>query len=78
MTKILLFLLFIFFVIPFLLRSIVRFLFGSQTQSQQKNFSGQKGSNNRASSANTQQTQKKKKVISQDEGEYVDFVEIKE
>lgn len=64
----------IIFVIPFLLRVILRFIFGNSRQqnrpSQQKNTT--------SSSSRTQQTPPKKKVISENEGEYVDYEEVKD
>ena len=74
MLKILSILFIIVFIIPFLLRGVMRFLFGSRTQpnksSQQKR--------NTSSSSKTQQPSQKKKVIPKDEGEYIDYEEVKE
>ena len=62
----------ILFIIPFILRGLLRFIFGSRPQ--QNNSSQQK----RSSSTHTQQQPQKKKVIDKDEGEYIDYEEIKE
>ena len=74
MLKFLSILFVIFFIIPFFLRSILRFLFGNRPQpnksSQQKR--------NTSSSSRTQQPPQKKKVIDKNEGEYIDYEEIKE
>jgi len=63
----------IFFVIPYLLRRIVRFMYG--------NVSSNYNSSQQRNSARTQtekQSSRKKKIIAQDEGEYVDYVEVKD
>ena len=74
MLKFLSILVVILFIIPFLLRSIVRFLFGNRPQ---PNKSSQQR-RNASSSSNTQQSSsEKKKVIPKDEGEYIDYEEIK-
>ena len=73
MLKILSILFIIVFIIPFLLRGVMRFLFGSRPQ---PNKSSQQKRN--TSSSNTQQSPQKKKVIEKDEGEYIDYEEIKE
>ena len=72
MTKILAIIFIVIFVIPLLLRSVLRFLFGSRPQ---PNNSSQQRKN---TSSRTQQPPQKKKVIPKDEGEYIDYEEIKE
>ena len=67
MTKFLAGLFVIFFIIPYLLRSILRFIFGGKPQ---KNRTSQQ---NRNTSSHTQKSPNKKKVISKNEGEYVDY-----
>ena len=74
MLKILSIIVIIFFIIPFLLRGVLRFLFGNRPQ---PNNSSQQRRNN-SSSSRTQQPPPKKKVINKDEGEYIDYEEIKE
>jgi hypothetical protein len=75
MTKFFLIILLVVFVIPYLLGVIGRFLLGSRYR---QNASSQQRGNN-SSSFNTQKNpKKKKKAIEKDEGEYVDYVEIKE
>jgi hypothetical protein len=75
MTKFILIILFIIFIVPYLLGVIGRFLLGGRPR--QNTSSQQRRSN--SSSFNTQNNPKrKKKVIEKDEGEYVDYVEIKE
>ncbi|MDR1523954.1 MAG: DUF4834 family protein [Tannerella sp.] len=80
MAKFLSILFIIIFVIPFLLRSVLRFLFGNPSRqrgpSQYNRSSQQKG--NASPSSHTKQSSSKKKVISKNEGEYVDYVEIKD
>ena len=60
-------------IIPFLLRGLLRFIFGNRPQ---PNNSSQQKRNN--SSSRTQKPSQKKKVITKDEGEYIDYEEIKE
>ena len=67
MLKFLSFLFIIIFIIPYLIRALLRFLFGSNAQ---RNQSAQSGRN---ASSRTQKPPKKKKVISKNEGEYVDY-----
>ena len=69
----------IIFVIPFLLRAVLRFLFGniSQRERSQSHRSSQQRKEASAAS-DTQPSAPKKKVISENEGEYVDYVEIKD
>jgi hypothetical protein len=77
MTKVLSILVIIVFVIPFLMRAIFRFMFGNPSQQKrppQQNRSSQHGRN----ASRTQQSSSKKKVISENEGEYVDYEEIRE
>jgi hypothetical protein len=75
MTKFVLIILFFVFVIPYLLGVIGRFLFGKRPP---QSASSQRSGNN-SSSFNTQKnSKKKKKVFEKNEGEYVDYVEIKE
>ena len=62
----------IFFIIPYLLRSILKFFFGEKTQ---QNRSSQSSKND---SSRTQKPPKKNKVISKNEGEYVDYEVIKD
>lgn len=65
--------LFIFiFVVPFLLRLVLRFLFGSPEPTNHSSQQRKKVSSSRARSA------EKRKVISEDEGEYIDYEEIKD
>jgi hypothetical protein len=71
MLKILSILFVIVFIIPFLLRGVMRFLFGSRPQ---PNKSSQQKRN---TSSRTQQPPPKKKVINKDEGEYIDYEEVK-
>ena len=73
MLKILSIIFVVVFIIPFLLRGAMRFLFGIP----QPNKSS-KQKRNTSSSSNTQQSPKKKKVIDKDEGEYIDYEEVKE
>lgn len=75
MLKFLSILFVILFVVPFLLRAILKFLFGSRPVQQNRS------SQQRNTSSRTQQQQQssaKKKVISENEGEYVDYEEIKD
>ena len=67
MFKFLSFLFIVIFVIPYLLRALLRFFFGSNAQ---RNRSAQP---NRNTSSRTQKPPQKKKVISKNEGEYVDY-----
>jgi len=62
----------LFFIIPYLLRSLLRFLFGSKTQ---QNRASQASRN---TSSHTQKPPKKKKFFSKNEGEYVDYEVIKD
>ncbi len=75
MLKILSIFFFIIFVIPFLLRIALRLLFGSPSQQSQ---TWEQKRTTSSSSKTTQQPSQKKKVISKDEGEYIDYEEIKE
>jgi len=72
MTKFLAGLFVIFFIIPYLLRSILRFIFGGKPQ---QNRSSQ---SNRNTSSNKQKAPKKDKFIPKNEGEYVDYEVIKD
>ena len=74
MLKFLSILFIIIFIIPFLLRKVLSFLFGNRPQP--NNSSQQK--RNTSSRTQTQQPSQKKKVISKDEGEYIDYEEVKE
>ena len=74
MLKFLSILFIIIFIIPFLLRKVLSFLFGNRPQS---NNSSQQNRNT-SSRTQTQQPSQKKKVISKDEGEYIDYEEVKE
>ena len=67
MLKFLSLLFVIIFVIPYLWRALMRFLFGDNAQ---RNRSTQP---NRNASSRTQKPPQKKKVISKNEGEYVDY-----
>jgi len=60
-----------FFIVPWLLRAVQRFFMGSGSQSDERRnrSGGQSAADNKATH--------KKKVIDKDEGEYVDYVEIK-
>ena len=71
MFKILSGLFVIFFIIPYLLRSILRLIFGGKTQ---QNRSSQPNRN----ASNMQRPPKKEKVISKNEGEYIDYEVIKD
>jgi hypothetical protein len=62
----------VFFIIPFLLRGILRFLFGSNPSSSRTSQT------NKNTSSQTQKNPKKKKVISKNEGEYVDYEVVKD
>jgi len=64
----------IIFIIPYLLRSVLRFLFGSGNP-QQNRPSQSNGTN---ASSRTQKPPSKKKVISKSEGEYVDYEVVKD
>jgi hypothetical protein len=75
MTKFILVILFIVFVIPWILRSIIRFLFGGPYRQE---ASSKRGGNSSSSFSTQKKSGKKKKVIEKDEGEYVDYVEIRE
>ena len=77
MTKIFAALFVIFFIIPFLLRAVLSILFGAHSR---KNRSSQSNRNASASSSssNMQRPASKKKVISKNEGEYVDYEVIKD
>ena len=72
MLKILAVLFIVVFIIPFLLRGVLSFIFGNRPQP--KNSSQQR----KNSSSRTQQTSQKKKIINKDEGEYIDYEEIKD
>ncbi|MDR2622342.1 MAG: DUF4834 family protein [Dysgonamonadaceae bacterium] len=74
MKFILLIILFLFLMGTFFGFSIFRFLFGGRPASKQTQQSQNKSKQNQSSSKSKQ----KKKIISHDEGEYVDFEEIKE
>ena len=63
----------IIFVIPFLLRTVLKFLFGNSTQ--QSRSSNQNKNN---TSSRTQKSSSKKKVFSKNDGEYVDYEVIKD
>jgi hypothetical protein len=73
--KYILLIFFVIFVIPWLLRSIIRFLVGSSFR---QDASSKRGGNGHSSFNAQRKTERKKKVIEKDEGEYVDYVEIKE
>lgn len=73
-TKILASLFIVFFVVPFVLRTVLRFLFGSPAQT---NNTSQQRKNTSSASSHTRQTEKGK-VIPEDEGEYIDYEEIKD
>ncbi|MDR3251418.1 MAG: DUF4834 family protein [Tannerella sp.] len=75
-------LVFVIYVVPFLLRIAMRFFFGSRqfgspSQSQSQNRS-QQGSRASSAKSDAGQSSRKKKVISEEEGEYVDYVEVRE
>jgi len=63
----------IFFVIPYLVRAVLKFFFGTSS-------SAQSGSGRQQSKSNayTQPKADKKKVFTKEEGEYVDYVEVKD
>jgi len=70
MLKFIITICFFLFVVPYLLRAVLRFFIGgnsSDNTSQQKQ--------NKGTSSRTQN--RKKKVFPQEEGEYVDYVEVK-
>jgi hypothetical protein len=67
--------LFVIFIIPYLLRVIGRFLLGNYPH---QGASSQQNRNNPSSFNKAKKPEKKKKMIEKDEGEYVDYVEIKE
>jgi len=73
MWKFLSLLLVVVFVIPYILRSVLRYLFGDN---QQQNRSSQSKRSN--TSSRTQKPPPKKKVISKNEGEYVDYEVVKD
>ena len=77
MYKILAALFTIFFIIPFLLRGLLRFIFGHQAQQNRSSRFGKEQSNRNETSSQKQKTAKKKKVIPKNEGEYVDYEVIK-
>jgi len=66
-------LLVVFFVIPYIVRSVLRYLFGDN---QQQNRSSKSKKSN--TSSRTQKPPPKKKVISKNEGEYVDYEVVKD
>lgn len=78
MLKILSILCFFIFVVPFLLRVVLRFLFGTPTQTSKTSQQRKNTSSSSASSRSHTQQSVKKKVIPEDEGEYVDYEEVKE
>jgi hypothetical protein len=63
------------FVVPYAIRQILRFLFGNAPS--QAGASKQQGRQH-SSSSDFRAQAKNKKVIPKDEGEYVDYVEIKD
>ena len=63
---------FIIFIVPI----ILRFFFGKKNSV--KNPFGQQGQNNKGRTTWYTHTKKNKKVIQDDEGEYIDFEDIKE
>jgi hypothetical protein len=75
MIKFLLIVLFFVFVIPYLLGIIGRFLLGNRPR---QSASSQRSRNNNSSSDAQKNPKKKKKVFEKNEGEYIDYVEIKE
>jgi hypothetical protein len=75
MLKFLSILFIVIFVVPFLLRAIVSYLFG---HSSQQNRPRQNRTDNTSSTSRAKKSPPKKKVISENEGEYVDYVEIKD
>ena len=72
MLKFLSFLFIVIFVIPYLFRALVRFFFGSNAPRNQPSQP------NRNASSRTQKPSQKKKVISKNEGEYVDYEIVKD
>ncbi len=64
----------IIFVFPFLFRLLMRFFLGKNI-SNQNNASRQRGGN---TSTHTKQTPQKKKVFPENEGEYVEYEEVKD
>jgi hypothetical protein len=75
MTKFLLIIIFFVFVIPYLLGIIGRFLLGKRPR---QSASSQRSGNNTSSFNTHKNSKKKKKVFEKNEGEYVDYVEVKE
>ena len=69
---------FIFFIIPFALRVLMRFFFGNYSQGNRSSQSNSNTSASSSSSSNMKQPPKKKKVILKNEGEYVDYEVIKD
>ncbi|MDR2145795.1 MAG: DUF4834 family protein [Tannerella sp.] len=64
--------LFFILIVPYLLRVIGRFLLGSRPRQ------GASSQRNQSSASYNAQKKKHKKVIDENEGEYVDYVEIKD
>ena len=75
MWKFITILLVVFFVVPYLLRSFVRYLFG---ETPQPNKTSQQRSKSSASSSSNKQSSTKKKFFSKNEGEYIDYEEVKD
>ncbi|MDR2384692.1 MAG: DUF4834 family protein [Tannerella sp.] len=75
MTRFIIIILLIVFVIPYLIGVIGKFLLGNRYR---QNASSHRNGNSSSSFNAQKNTKKKKKVFGKDEGEYVDYVEIKE
>jgi len=63
----------VFFVIPLIIRTVLKFIFGSNSH---QSHSSQQNKNN--TSSRTQKPNSKKKVFTKGDGEYVDYEVIKD
>jgi hypothetical protein len=78
MTKFFALLFVIFFIIPFLLRVLLRFFFGNYTQRNRTSQANRNTSTPNSSSSSNKQPPQKKKIFSKNEGEYIDYEEVKD
>lgn len=71
---------FIIFIVPIIgiFQLILRFFFGKKNSVRNPFQQGQQGQNNKGRTTWYTHTKKNKKVIQDDEGEYIDFEDIKE
>ncbi|MDR1813388.1 MAG: DUF4834 family protein [Tannerella sp.] len=70
-------LIFCFFIVPYLIRTVVRYLFGGGLSDENSNKQRRQNYSRSSGSGSSASGDRKKKVIPKEEGEYVDYVEVK-